>query len=79
MGGRRGNAIEQMIFFLSLAVSDRNWNSHIWPKPNIRQLKTTEYSVWAEYSALFQTFGQNSQIYIYRVSTINFWATSIDI
>jgi hypothetical protein len=31
-------------------VSDRNRNDHFRPKPNIRQPKTTEYSVSAEYS-----------------------------
>jgi hypothetical protein len=45
------------------AVSDRNRNSHFRPKPNIRQLKTSEYSVSAEYLALFPTFDRKSLIY----------------
>jgi hypothetical protein len=49
-------------------VSDRNRNSHFRPKPNIRQQKTTEYSVSAEYSALFCTFGRNSAVYYVRNS-----------
>jgi hypothetical protein len=44
-------------------VTDRNRNSHFRPKPNIRQLKTTKYSVSAEYTALLFTFGQKSMIY----------------
>jgi hypothetical protein len=44
-------------------VSVRNRNSHFWPKPNIRQQKTTEYSVSAEYWALLITFGRKSMIY----------------
>jgi hypothetical protein len=34
-------------------VSDRNRNCNLRPKPNIRQQKTTEYSVSAEYSAIY--------------------------
>jgi hypothetical protein len=37
-------------------VSDQSRNSHFWLKTNIRQPKTTKYSVLAEYSALFLYF-----------------------
>jgi predicted subunit of tRNA(5-methylaminomethyl-2-thiouridylate) methyltransferase len=43
-------------------VSDRTRNSHFRPKPNIRQQKSAEYSVSAQYSALLLTFGRKSMI-----------------
>jgi hypothetical protein len=44
-------------------VSDRNRNYHFRPKPNIRQQKSTEYSVSAEYSSLLLAFGRKSMIF----------------
>jgi hypothetical protein len=51
-------------------VSDRNRNSHFRTKLNIRQLKTTEYSVSVEYSALLLPFGRKSLIYFMHTAKL---------
>jgi hypothetical protein len=58
----RARALNYELQILKL-VSDRNRDSRFRPKPNILQQKTTEYSVSAEYSALFLTFGRKSMIH----------------
>jgi hypothetical protein len=66
----RNYTIKKYIMTQCRLVSDQNRNSHFRQKPNIRQLKTTEYSISAEYSPLLPTFGRKSLIYCIHTATL---------